>query len=33
VLYQHPQAANAEHHGGAIAFGNDGELYFTTGEP
>ena len=32
VLYQDPQDANAEHHGGAISFGNDGKLYFTTGE-
>ena len=27
-----PQDANAEHHGGAINFGNDGKIYFTTGE-
>ena len=32
VLYQDPQVANNEHHGGAIAFGNDGMIYFTTGE-
>ncbi len=32
VLYQDPGVADAEHHGGAIAFGNDGKLYFTTGE-
>jgi len=32
VLYQDPLDANAEHHGGAIMFGNDGKLYFTTGE-
>ena len=32
VLYQDPQDANAEHHGGAVMFGNDGKIYFTTGE-
>jgi glucose/arabinose dehydrogenase/PKD repeat protein/fibronectin type 3 domain-containing protein len=32
VLYQDPQTAHAEHHGGALNFGNDGMLYFTTGE-
>jgi glucose/arabinose dehydrogenase len=32
VLYQDPQDADAEHHGGALNFGNDGKLYFTTGE-
>jgi glucose/arabinose dehydrogenase/chitodextrinase len=32
VLYEDPQNANAEHHGGAINFGNDGKIYFTTGE-
>ena len=32
ILYQDPQTANAEHHGGALNFGNDGKLYFTTGE-
>jgi glucose/arabinose dehydrogenase/PKD repeat protein len=32
VLYQDPFDANAEHHGGAINFGNDGKIYFTTGE-
>jgi glucose/arabinose dehydrogenase len=32
VLYQDPQDANAEHHGGSLNFGNDGKLYFTTGE-
>ena len=32
VLYQDPQTAHAEHHGGALNFGNDGKLYITTGE-
>lgn len=32
VLYEDPQAANAEHHGGALNFANDGKLLFTTGE-
>ena len=32
VLYQDPITPNPEHHGGALAFGNDGKLYFTTGE-
>ena len=32
VIYQDPQDANAEHHGGALNFGNDGKLYITTGE-
>ena len=32
VLYQDPLDANAEHHGGALNFGNDGKLYITTGE-
>jgi glucose/arabinose dehydrogenase len=32
VLYQDPQDANAEHHGGALNFGNDGKLYITIGE-
>jgi hypothetical protein len=32
VLYLDPQDASSEHHGGAINFGNDGKLYFTTGE-
>jgi glucose/arabinose dehydrogenase/PKD repeat protein len=32
LVYQDPQTANDEHHGGALAFGNDGKLYLTTGE-
>ena len=32
ILYEDPQTPNAEHHGGAINFGNDGKIYFTTGE-
>jgi glucose/arabinose dehydrogenase len=32
VVYQDPQTANVEHHGGALSFGNDGKLYITTGE-
>ena len=27
VIYQDPPDANAEHHGGALNFGNDGKLY------
>jgi glucose/arabinose dehydrogenase len=32
VLYEDNKVADAEHHGGALNFGNDGKLYFTTGE-
>ena len=32
VLYQDPSPASSEHHGGALNFGNDGKLYFTTGD-
>jgi glucose/arabinose dehydrogenase len=32
VLYQDPEDASAEHHGGAVMFGNDGKIYFTTGD-
>lgn len=32
VLYQDPQDADTEHHGGAIMFDNAGFLYYTTGE-
>ncbi len=32
VVWQDSADANAEHHGGALNFGNDGKLYMTTGE-
>jgi glucose/arabinose dehydrogenase/PKD repeat protein len=32
VLYQDPLASDTEHHGGSVNFGNDGKIYFTTGE-
>lgn len=32
IIYEDSQNANAEHHGGAINFGNDGKIYYTTGE-
>jgi glucose/arabinose dehydrogenase/PKD repeat protein len=32
ILYQDPETAATEHHGGAVNFGNDGKIYFTTGE-
>ena len=32
IIYEDPQNADAEHHGGAINFGNDGKIYLTTGE-
>ena len=32
ILYEDQEIANAEHHGGAINFGNDGMIYITTGE-
>lgn len=32
VLYEDPQDANSEHHGGAMAFDNNGKFFFTTGE-
>jgi glucose/arabinose dehydrogenase len=32
VLYQDPQDAHDEHHGGALNFASDGKLYITTGE-
>ncbi len=32
VLYQDPNIADAEHHGGGIAFAPDGKIFFTTGD-
>ena len=32
VLYEDPGESGADHHGGAIMFGNDNMLYLTTGE-
>ncbi|MCK1597287.1 LamG-like jellyroll fold domain-containing protein [Bradyrhizobium sp. 164] len=32
VIYQDTEIANAEHHGGAINFSNDGKILLTTGE-
>ena len=32
IIYEDSKDADAEHHGGAINFGNDGKIYFTTGE-
>jgi glucose/arabinose dehydrogenase/PKD repeat protein len=32
VLWEDDRVANHEHHAGAIAFGNDGKIYFTTGD-
>ena len=32
ILYEDPQNANNEHHGGAVFFDNAGKLFFTTGE-
>jgi glucose/arabinose dehydrogenase/chitodextrinase len=32
VIYQDGESANAEHHGGAINFSNDGKILLTTGE-
>jgi glucose/arabinose dehydrogenase/PKD repeat protein len=32
ILYEDPLPSDTEHHGGAVNFGNDGKIYFTTGE-
>ena len=32
LIYEDPQDANDEHHGGSLSFANDGKLYITTGE-
>jgi glucose/arabinose dehydrogenase/PKD repeat protein len=32
ILYEDPQTASDEHHGGAVFFDNAGKLFFTTGE-
>ena len=32
ILYEDPQTANDEHHGGAVFFDNAGKLFFTTGD-
>ncbi|TKB63195.1 MAG: PKD domain-containing protein, partial [Nitrospira sp.] len=32
VLYEDPQNASNDHHGGAINFDNDGKIYFTVGD-
>ena len=32
ILYQDTANAGADHHAGAIFFGNDGKIYFTTGD-
>ena len=32
VLFQDPGTSTADHHGGGIAFGNDGKIYLATGD-
>ena len=32
ILFEDPQTPETEHHGGAVNFGNDGKIYFTTGD-